>query len=98
MDRVYLPFYRRFMIRDKGKTSSRLAWSLLSALRHCAQCVHKTLLSRIVDLKQNLNAGEYDEATTRIFQEWDFDAILPCHGDFVPSNGKETLRRHLRLL
>ncbi|BDA49772.1 hypothetical protein COCOBI_14-3920 [Coccomyxa sp. Obi] len=58
MDRVYLPFYRRFMISDKG---------------------------------------EYDEATRRIFKEWNFEAILPCHGDFVPSNGKEVLRKHLKL-
>ena len=42
-------------------------------------------------------AGGYDEAMRRIFEEWDFDAILPCHGDFVPSNGKEVLRQHLRL-
>lgn len=53
--------------------------------------------SRIGDLKVYLGAGEYDEATRRIFKEWDFDAILPCHGDFVPSNGKEILRRHLKL-
>lgn len=33
----------------------------------------------------------------RIFEEWDFDAILPCHGDFVSKNGKEVLRKHLKL-
>jgi hypothetical protein len=33
----------------------------------------------------------------RILGIWDFDAILPCHGDFVPRDGKAVLRRHLSL-
>ncbi|EIE18708.1 hypothetical protein COCSUDRAFT_20322 [Coccomyxa subellipsoidea C-169] len=58
MDRIYLPVYRNFMIKEKG---------------------------------------EYVGAMQRIFEEWDFDAILPCHGDFVSKNGKEVLRKHLKL-
>ncbi|KAK9807495.1 hypothetical protein WJX72_000868 [[Myrmecia] bisecta] len=56
MDRIYLPFYRTFMIKDKDA---------------------------------------YHAAMTRLLGDWQWDAILPCHGDFIRSGGKRTLRRHL---
>ncbi|CAK0783545.1 hypothetical protein CVIRNUC_006744 [Coccomyxa viridis] len=59
MDRIYLPFYRSFMIKDKGL---------------------------------------YAEAVGRIFKEWDFDSILPCHGDYVARDGKRILQEHLELM
>lgn len=58
MDRVYLPFYRGPMIRDRA-AFERAAETLMSA--------------------------------------WEWDAILPCHGTFLASGGKETLRAHLGL-
>lgn len=30
-----------------------------------------------------------------LLRDWDWDAILPCHGDAVTSGGKGLLRRHL---
>ena len=41
-------------------------------------------------------AGEFDRKIAHL-EAWDFDAILPCHGDYVPVNGKAVLRRHLGL-
>ncbi|CAL5220530.1 g2563 [Coccomyxa viridis] len=59
MDRVYLPFYRSFMVKDQGL---------------------------------------YAEALGRIFKQWDFDSILPCHGDYVAQDGKRVLQEHLELV
>jgi hypothetical protein len=33
----------------------------------------------------------------RILEEWQWDAILPCHGTFIASGGKQALRQHLNL-
>jgi len=32
-----------------------------------------------------------------LMEEWDWDAILPCHGSFIPSGGKDAMRKHLNL-
>ena len=40
-------------------------------------------------------AGGYDAAMQTLLRDWDWDAILPCHGDAVASGGKGLLRRHL---
>ena len=79
--------------------------SICHALHPCMRIIplHSALVlrererERVEFCSACICAGGYDEAMRRIFEEWDFDAILPCHGDFVPSNGKEVLRQHLRL-
>ena len=45
-----------------------------------------------------LFAGLYAEAVGRIFKEWEFDSILPCHGDYVARDGKRILQEHLELM
>jgi len=45
-----------------------------------------------------VSAGLYAEAMGRIFKEWDFDSILPCHGDYVAQNGRKVLQEHLELV
>ena len=42
-------------------------------------------------------AGLYAKALERIFK-WDFDSILPCHGDYVPQDGKRVLQEHQELV
>lgn len=42
-------------------------------------------------------AGLYAKALEQIFK-WDFDSILPCHGDYVPEDGKRVLQEHLELV
>ena len=39
--------------------------------------------------------GAYEAAMRTLLQEWDWDAILPCHGGLVQSGGKALLRKHL---
>ncbi|KAK9839790.1 hypothetical protein WJX81_002018 [Elliptochloris bilobata] len=39
--------------------------------------------------------GAYEAAMQTLLQDWDWEAILPCHGDAVISGGKALLRRHL---
>lgn len=41
------------------------------------------------------NREAFQQAMERVFA-WDFDAILPCHGNFVASGGKAKLREQLR--
>ena len=36
----------------------------------------------------------FKQTMDRIFS-WDFDAILPCHGSYVPTGGKARLRQLL---
>ena len=45
-----------------------------------------------------MRAGLYAEALARIFKQWDFDGILPCHGDYVAKEGKRVLQEHLELV
>ena len=33
----------------------------------------------------------------RVFNEWDWDRILPCHGSLVERGGKAELRKALKL-
>ncbi len=42
-------------------------------------------------------ADGYMAAMKRLLDDWEWDAILPCHGHFIESGGKQTLRRHLGL-
>ena len=46
----------------------------------------------------SVRAGLYAEALGRIFKQWDFDSILPCHGDYVAQAGKRVLQEHLELV
>eukprot|EP00898_Chlorokybus_atmophyticus_P007052 jgi/Chlat1/7348/Chrsp59S06972 len=57
MDRVYLPFYKKFMITRPE--------------------LFKDSLDRVL--------------------AWDWDALLPCHGKFVPTGGKQALKEHYGL-
>ncbi len=108
MDRIYLPFYRSFMIKDKGE---RIAQSpQLSACSHFSCILSFSYQSCIgtagllaclrlgLYLRKVLSAGLYAEAVGRIFKEWDFDSILPCHGDYVARDGKRILQEHLELM
>ena len=42
-------------------------------------------------------AGAYRGATQRLTSELQWDSILPCHGDYIPSGGKQILQKHLGL-
>ena len=42
------------------------------------------------------DANKY-EATVERVCAWDFEAMLPCHGSFVPSGAKRVVRKHLAL-
>ena len=42
-------------------------------------------------------AGKYKGATNRLVNELQWDAILPCHGNYIPSGGKQILKQHLGL-
>ena len=46
----------------------------------------------------SMRTGLFAEALGRIFKQWDFDSILPCHGDYVAQNGKKILQEHLELV
>jgi hypothetical protein len=37
---------------------------------------------------------KFEQTMARIFS-WDFKAILPCHGSYVPTDGKARLRQLL---
>jgi len=39
----------------------------------------------------------FQEAADKMLKQWEWVAVLPCHGRFVPAGGKELLSRHLRL-
>lgn len=41
--------------------------------------------------------GAFQVATKRLMSELQWDSILPCHGNYISSGGKEILREHLRL-
>lgn len=58
MDRIYGPFYRSLMIKDRGL---------------------------------------FDQTMKRIFGDWSWDKIFPCHGNPVMANGKPVLKEHLKL-
>lgn len=57
MDKVYLPFYKTFMIKSPTK---------------------------------------FNAAMARVMA-WEFDRLLPCHGDIVGSGGKRRLQDHMRM-
>lgn len=44
-----------------------------------------------------LFAGAYRGATHRLLDGLPWDAILPCHGEYIPKGGKQTLTKHLGL-
>ena len=89
MDQVYLPFYRTFMIKEKGAAPTFLVGRVL-----CRQGVPSIV---VAEKRAWQPAGDYEAKMKRLFREWDFDCILPCHGDFVPANGKAVLKQHLGL-
>lgn len=70
-------------------------WSLYSSckLQHTAK--EGILLYLMTSLWGN--AGAYRGATNRLLQTLPWDAILPCHGDYIESGGKQTLAKHLGL-
>ena len=57
MDVVFLPFYKRLMVKDPA------------LFKNCVE---------------RMEGG---------WGEW--DALLPCHGEYLASGGKEALRKHL---
>ena len=73
---------------DQGQRYAGLS----SCTSACLGLCNKHCLKR----EDNPAAGEFDRKMTRL-KAWDFDAILPCHGDYVPVDGKAVLRRHLGL-
>lgn len=42
-------------------------------------------------------AGAYQGATHRLVNQLQWDSILPCHGNYIPSGGKQILKEHLGL-
>lgn len=42
-------------------------------------------------------AGLFDKTMRRIFGEWNWDKIFPCHGNPIMAEGKPVLKEHLRL-
>ena len=42
-------------------------------------------------------AGLYTQTMKRIFGQWSWDKIFPCHGNPVMANGKSVLKEHLDL-
>ena len=42
-------------------------------------------------------AGKYKGATHRLVNDLQWDAILPCHGNYIPPGGKQIFKQHLGL-
>lgn len=42
-------------------------------------------------------AGQFAQVMQRVFDRWEWDTIIPCHGNIVRGNGKAALRGHLKL-
>ena len=40
----------------------------------------------------NAENEAWTRSMRRIYHEWDFDRIIPCHGDVIETNGKELFR------
>ena len=58
---------------------------------------HLSMVHGILDTESQSHAGRYSEVLDRIFNVWDFDRILPCHGNLVKSGGKARLRHDLSM-
>lgn len=41
--------------------------------------------------------GQFAQVMQRVFDRWEWDTIIPCHGNIVRGNGKAALRGHLKL-
>ena len=41
--------------------------------------------------------GVYAEVMHRVLDDWQWESILPCHGDMIKQEGKAVLRAHLKL-
>ena len=39
----------------------------------------------------------FDAAARVLMEEWEWDALLPCHGRVLLEGGKDAMRRHLGL-
>ena len=85
MDRIYAPFYNRYglVISDAHANG---CWHL-----YLVQCLGMICGLRRLMIKDK---EAFKQTMDRIFS-WDFDAILPCHGSFVPTGGKARLRQLL---
>ena len=44
-----------------------------------------------------MSAEKYRGATQRLMEGLPWQAILPCHGDYISSDGKQILNAHLGL-
>ncbi len=108
MDRVYLPFYKKFMIKDKGKchipppmctqqltTPASSLYLELALLASVSSKADGHLAMQVCDLL--CCAGAYQGATNRLVNQLQWDSILPCHGNYIPSGGKQILKNHLGL-
>jgi len=42
-------------------------------------------------------ADDFEEKMRRILDEWQFEGIIPCHGDVLNAGGKAALKAHLGL-
>lgn len=97
MDRIYRPFYNNFMISNKGAALLLpLARTIFEFLASC-MAIHALSLAWVSSVVIPSLAEKYLAAMHRIFDEWEWDAILPCHGTFIASGGKQQLRKHLNL-
>ncbi len=45
----------------------------------------------------NMCAEGYKAAFERLLDQLVWDAILPCHGQYIGSGGKQVLKAHLKL-
>ena len=45
----------------------------------------------------NICAEEYKAALERLLDQLEWDAVLPCHGNYIGSGGKQFLKAHLKL-
>ena len=82
MDDLYRPVYNNLLIRDRGDVFFQLVQFQQRASR-----AESALAA----------SGLFDRTMDRIFNQWAFDRILPCHGNLVEQGGKAALRKALDL-
>ena len=85
MDRIYAPFYNR---QEHHRRRLLSVHALDGVMCLCLKMIFVDGRLMIKD------RDAFKQTMDRIFS-WDFDAILPCHGSFVPTGGKARLRQSL---
>ena len=81
----------------RGGISSAAATMIGKRFHQREAWAHAEICPKMITMQTFLLADDFQEKQRRILNEWQFDGIIPCHGDVLKTGGKGALKAQLGL-